>query len=123
MKSIEDFIMYLKLTLEVRSDFQQAVEKGISKMILAPSDLIYARSFIPESLSTERRQLSKVETDLEDKIINLFNGTSSSALCVFSCCVFPFVGHRWQRYTFLFCLAIGLANLALSRCFDLTWMQ
>lgn len=27
-----------------------------------------------ESLSTERRQLSKVETDLEDKIINLFNG-------------------------------------------------
>lgn len=85
MKSIEDFIMYLKLTLEVRSDFQQAVEKGISKMILAPSDFIYARWFIPESLSTERRQLSKVETDLEDKIINLFNGTSSSALC--SCCV------------------------------------
>ena len=87
MKSIEDFVMYLKLTLEVRSDFQQAVEKGISKMILAPSDLIYARWLIPESLSTERRQLSKVETDLEDKIINLFNGTSSSALCDFSCCV------------------------------------
>ena len=30
--------------------------------------------FIPESLSTEKRQLFKVEADLKDKIANLFNG-------------------------------------------------
>ena len=29
---------------------------------------------IPESLSTEKRQLFKVEADLKDKITNLFNG-------------------------------------------------
>ena len=81
-------------------------------MILAPSDLIYARWFIPESLSTERRQLSKVEADLKDKIINVFNGTSSFAFFLVFVVVFPFVGHLWQRYTFPLRAAINLTNLS-----------
>ena len=69
-------------------------------MTWAPYDSIHARWFIPESLSTERRQLSKVEADLKDKIINVFNGTSSFAFFLVFVVVFPFVGHLWQRYTF-----------------------
>ena len=36
---------------------------------------------VSESLSTERRQLLKVEADLKEKIINLFNGTCT---CTFT---------------------------------------
>ena len=43
------------------------------RYMYAKSGLFSLVSF-PESLSTEKRQLFKVEADLRDKITNLFNG-------------------------------------------------
>ena len=68
--------------------------------------------------------LRKEDNSLKSKLIWRIRSLTSLMVLhhlpfVFLVVVFPFVGHRWQRYTFLLCLAIGLANLALSRCFDL----
>ncbi|XP_015757847.1 PREDICTED: DNA repair protein RAD50-like [Acropora digitifera] len=49
------------------------VEMKLTDLQSIASDVVRLERKL-ESLSTERRQLSKVETDLEDKIINLFNG-------------------------------------------------